>query len=59
MQTLDTTIGLPADEMYPKLGWKVWGMLPRYGTSPKDGSLVDERFYYKDLRDPANDKRIP
>lgn len=35
----------------PKLGYKEFGVLPKYGISPRDGSLVDERFYYKDLRD--------
>lgn len=48
---LDTTIGLPAEQVYPKLGWKEWGVLPNYGISPEDGRLVDERFFYKDLRE--------
>ena len=48
---LDTTIGLPADDVYPKLGYKAYGVIPRYGISPNDGKLVDERMYYKDLRD--------
>ena len=49
---LDTTIGLPADDVYPKLGWTAYGVIPKYGISPRDGkTLVDERFYYKDLRD--------
>lgn len=50
-QMLDTTISLPADNVYPKLGYIAYGVIPKYGISPKDGQLVDERFYYKDLRD--------
>lgn len=50
-QVLDTTIGLPAEQVYPKLGYNVWGILPKYGISPEDGSLVDEKFFYKDLRE--------
>ncbi len=48
---LDTTVGLPAENVYPKLGWTLIGVVPKYGISPKDGSLVDEKFFYKDLRD--------
>ena len=48
---LDTTIGLPAEHVYPKLGYTEWGVIPKYGISPADGSLVDEKFFYKDLRD--------
>ena len=48
---LDTTIGTPADDVYARLGYKEYGVIPKYGISPKDRSLVDERFYYKDLRD--------
>ncbi|KAF2857534.1 acyl-CoA N-acyltransferase [Piedraia hortae CBS 480.64] len=47
---LDTTIGFGADKVYPKLGYIQCGMIPKYGISPKDGSLVDELFFYKDLR---------
>jgi hypothetical protein len=36
--------------VYPRLGYAEWGILPGYGISPKDGSLVDEKFFYKDLR---------
>ena len=48
---LDTTIGLPAENVYPKLGWTELGVVPKYGISPEDGRLVDEKFFYKDLRD--------
>lgn len=46
---LDTTIGSGAEFVYPKLGYKELGVIPRYGYSPKDGSLKDEIFFYKDL----------
>ena len=48
---LDTTIGLPADDVYPKLGWIEYGVIRKYGISPVDRRLVDERIFYKDLRD--------
>ena len=48
---LDTTVGLPAEKVYPRLGYTSYGVAPKYGISPKDGSLVDERMFYKDLRD--------
>ena len=50
---LDTTVGTAADLVYPRLGFKEFGVIPRYGISPVDGRLVDERFYYKDLRETA------
>lgn len=50
---LDTTIGLPAEHVYPKLGYEEWGVLPKYGISPLTGELVDEKFFVKDLRDVA------
>ncbi|KAM0717791.1 hypothetical protein Q7P37_006123 [Cladosporium fusiforme] len=51
MITLDTTIGSGAEHVYPKLGYKEIGVVPNFGFSPKDGSLVDEVFFYKDLRE--------
>ncbi|KAF2173788.1 hypothetical protein M409DRAFT_16060 [Zasmidium cellare ATCC 36951] len=48
---LGTESGTPAAEVYPRLGYKAWGVLPRYCVSPKDGSLMDEIHFYKDLRD--------
>lgn len=49
LQMLDTAIGSGAEFVYPKLGYKALGVIPRYGYSPKDGSLKDEMFFYKDL----------
>jgi hypothetical protein len=49
-QTLDTTIGSGAEFVYPKMGYQEIGIVPNYGVSPRDGSLVDEMFFYKDLR---------
>ena len=48
---LDTTVGLPAEHIYPKFGYTELGVIPKYGFSPEDGRLVDEKFFYKDLRD--------
>jgi len=50
LQLLDTTIGSGAEFVYPKLGYKEIGIVPAYGFSPKDGSLLDEIFFYKDVR---------
>lgn len=50
-QVLDTIVGTPAEHVYPRLGYIRIGVIPRFGISPKDGSLVDELFFYKDLRD--------
>jgi len=50
MVSLDTTIGSGAELVYPRLGYKEIGVVPNYGFSPRDGSLVDEMFFYKDLR---------
>jgi hypothetical protein len=47
---LDTVIGSEAELVYPRLGYKEVGRIPRYGISPQDGRLVDEIFFYKDLR---------
>jgi hypothetical protein len=37
--------------VYPKLGYKEIGRVPKYGVSPKDGTLQDEIFFYKDVRE--------
>jgi hypothetical protein len=47
---LDTTVGTPAEHMYPKLGYMALGVIPQYGLDPRDRHLVDEVFYWKDLR---------
>lgn len=47
---LDTVVGSGADVMYPKLGYKEVGKIPRYGFSPQGGPMVDEVFFYKDLK---------
>lgn len=49
MLLLDTTIGTPAEHVYPRLGYTMMGMIPRYGISPKDGKLLDEVWFYKQL----------
>jgi len=37
--------------MYPKLGYREIGVVPNYGIHPLTRKLVDEMFFYKDLRD--------
>lgn len=50
-QMLDTKVGSDAEKVYSKLGWKEVGVIPKYGIDPLTGQLVDERFFYKDLRE--------
>jgi len=47
---LDTTVGTPAEHLYPKVGYNVLGTVKDYGYEPKDRALVDEIFYWKDIR---------
>ncbi|MCJ1440895.1 MAG: hypothetical protein MMC23_001381 [Stictis urceolatum] len=47
---LDTEVGSPAESVYPRLGYTRVGVIPGYGISPKDGTLSDEVWFYKDLR---------
>lgn len=47
---LDTIEGTPADAMYPKLQWERLGVVRDYGISPEDGRLLNEVFYWKDVR---------
>ncbi|KAK3068599.1 hypothetical protein LTR53_013704 [Teratosphaeriaceae sp. CCFEE 6253] len=56
-QVLDTTIGSGAESMYPRLGYIEIGTIPvskvtptKYGIHPHTRQLVDETFFYKDLR---------
>lgn len=48
---LDTVIGSGAELVYPKLGYKLVGVIPKYGIHPTTRKLVDEMFFYKDLRE--------
>ncbi|EHY53226.1 hypothetical protein ABEF92_001621 [Exophiala dermatitidis] len=47
---LDTTVGTEAELVYPRLGYNRLGVVPEYGYSPKDGTLKDEVWFWKDLR---------
>ncbi|KIW64552.1 hypothetical protein PV04_09477 [Phialophora macrospora] len=47
---LDTEVGSGAENVYPKLGYERLGVVREYGYSPLDGRLVDEVWYWKDLR---------
>ncbi|KIX08637.1 uncharacterized protein Z518_03294 [Rhinocladiella mackenziei CBS 650.93] len=47
---LDTTVGTEAEEVYPRLGYQKLGVVSEYGYSPVDGRLVDEVWFWKDLR---------
>ena len=49
---LDTIVGTPAEQLYPRLGWNTLGVVKEYGFSPKDRDLVDEIFFWKDIRRP-------
>lgn len=65
-QLLDTTVGTTAEHVYPKLGFKRFGVVPNYGFSPEDGKLRDEVFFFKHLceprtiaKQPANSRKPP
>ncbi|EXJ56050.1 hypothetical protein A1O7_08981 [Cladophialophora yegresii CBS 114405] len=47
---LDTEVGSAAEDVYPRLGYERLGVVRGYGYSPLDGRLVDEVWYWKDLR---------
>ncbi|KAJ7036781.1 acyl-CoA N-acyltransferase [Mycena alexandri] len=46
---VDTETGSPAESIYPKFGYIRLGVIPNYGISPKDGSLMPETFFWKQL----------
>ncbi|KAF2859316.1 acyl-CoA N-acyltransferase [Piedraia hortae CBS 480.64] len=50
---LDTVVGPAAEKVYRRLEYIEWGLLPNFSINPRDGTLMDERWFYKDLR---NDK---
>ena len=47
---LDTELGSEAESVYPRLGYTRLGVVKEYGYSPEDGRLVDEVWFWKDLR---------
>jgi len=47
--TLDTETGSPAEIIYPKLGYIQLGIIPKYGVSPVEGSLIAGTFFWKQL----------
>lgn len=47
---LDTTVGSDAEHVYPQLGYERLCVITEYGYSPSDGRLVDEVWFWKDLR---------
>jgi len=47
---LDTEKGSDAELVYPRLGYRRLGVVEEYGYSPRDGRLVDEVWFWKDLR---------
>jgi len=47
---LDTVVGTPAEHFYIKAGYIELGVVPKYAINPRDGRLVDDKFFYKDLR---------
>ena len=47
---LDTMQGSAAETLYHRLGWEKLGVVRDYGIDPRDGRLLDEVFFVKDLR---------
>jgi hypothetical protein len=47
--TLGTTQGTPAEEVYPRLGWRRVGVVERNGIHPLSGELIGEVLFWKDL----------
>jgi ribosomal protein S18 acetylase RimI-like enzyme len=49
---LDVPVGTIAEQckMYEKAGYIEVGTIPNFSISPRGGSLVDEKFFFKDLR---------
>ena len=51
---LDTTVGTPAEKVYPRFGYRRMGVVERNGINPLTRELVDEVWFWKDLSvDPA------
>ncbi|KAI1409644.1 acyl-CoA N-acyltransferase [Hypoxylon sp. FL1857] len=46
---IDTEVGSAAEKVYPKLGYKEIGRIPKYAISPI-GDLKEEVFFYKHLQ---------
>lgn len=46
---LDTTVGTPAEMVYPRLESRRVGMVERYGIHPLTRELVGEMWFAKDL----------
>lgn len=47
---LDTMQGSEAETLYEKLNWRKLGVVEDYGRDPRDGHLINEVFFVKDLR---------
>ena len=47
--TLDTEAGSAAERLYERLGWKRYGEIPAYATSPDNRSRDPVSFFYKML----------
>lgn len=47
---LDTIVGTDAEEVYPRLGYVKVGAVSDYGIHPKTRELVNEVWFWKDLR---------
>ncbi|KAJ7472663.1 putative acetyltransferase [Mycena latifolia] len=48
-ELLDTETGSSAETVYPKLGYIQLGIVPKYGVSPVDKSLIAGTFFWKQL----------
>lgn len=49
MLTLGTTVGTPAEGVYPRLGYQRVGIVERNGVHPISGKLIGEVLFWKDL----------
>lgn len=47
--TLDTEHGSPAEDMYKRLGYTPFGIVPRYAITADGKSVADCAFFYKAL----------
>lgn len=48
--TLAADVGAPSEQVYPRLGYESYGVVPCAEISPEDGRLISCRWFWKDLR---------
>jgi GNAT superfamily N-acetyltransferase len=47
---LDTTVGSSAESVYPRLGYERLGVVTEYGIHPLTAKLVDEVWFWKNIK---------